>query len=63
MCASGGSRLKKFLCNNKKVLQSIPKDDKRAGIKDKNLVVNFYQKILLVFTGTQRPIPLSLEQT
>ena len=61
MCASGGFRLKKFLCNSKKVLQSIPKDDKRADVKDKNLVVNFYQKILLVFIGTQRPISLSLE--
>ena len=38
MCASGGFRLTKFLCNSKKVLQSIPEDDRRAGVKDKDLV-------------------------
>ena len=37
MCASG-FRLTKFLCNSKKVLQSIPEDDRRAGVKDKDLV-------------------------
>ena len=38
MGASGGFRLTKFLCNSKKVLQSIPEDDRRAGVKDKDLV-------------------------
>ena len=61
MCASGGFRLTKFLCNSKKVLQSIPEDDRRAGVKDKDLVGKLHQKILLVFIGTQRQIPLSLE--
>ena len=38
MCASGAFRLTKFLCNSKKVLQSITKDDRRAGVKTKDLV-------------------------
>ena len=40
MCASGGFRLTKFLSNSKKVLQSIFKDDRRAGVKDKDSVGN-----------------------
>ena len=31
-------RSTKFLCNSKKVLQSIPADDRRAAVKDKDLV-------------------------
>ena len=30
MCASGGFRLTKFLCNSKKVPPSIPEDDRRT---------------------------------
>ena len=40
MCVSGGFRLTKFGSNSKKVLQSIPEDDRRAGVKDKDLVGN-----------------------
>ena len=58
---AGGSRLTKFLSNSKKVLQSIPEDDKRTGVKDKDLVGNFPSEKLLVFTGTQRPTLLSLQ--
>ena len=38
MCLSGGFKLTKFLSNNKKVLQSIPEEDRRKGVKDKDLV-------------------------
>ena len=41
MCLSGGFKLTKFLSNNKKVLQSIPEEDRRKGVKDKDLVGDF----------------------
>ena len=40
MCAPGGFRLSKFFINSKKVLQSIPEDDRRAGVKDKDSLGN-----------------------
>ena len=39
MSASDRFRLK-FLSNSKKVLQSIPEDDRRSEVKDKDLVGN-----------------------
>ena len=38
ICLSGGFKLTKFLSNNKRVLQSIPEEDRRKGVKDKDLV-------------------------
>ena len=38
MCLSGGFKLTKFLSDNKRVLQSIPKKERRIGVKDKDLV-------------------------
>ena len=38
MCSSGVIKLIKFLSNNKRVLQSIPEEDRRKGIKDKDLI-------------------------
>ena len=38
MYASGDFRLTKFFCNSKMVLQSIPEDERRAGVKDKDSV-------------------------
>ena len=35
ICVSGGFRLTKCLCNSKNVLQSIPEDHRREGVKDK----------------------------
>ena len=41
MCASGCFRVNKFLSNSKKVLQSIRLDDRRARVKNKDLLANF----------------------
>ena len=38
MFSSRGSKLTKFLSYNKRVLQSIPKEVRRKGVKDKDLV-------------------------
>lgn len=38
MCSEGGFNSKKFICNNKKFLQSIPEKERRSGVKDKNLL-------------------------
>ena len=38
MCSSGGFKLTKFPSNSKRVLQSIPEEDRRKGVKDKDLV-------------------------
>ena len=37
MCSEKGFNLTKFTSNSKKVLQSIPEKDRRAGVKDKDL--------------------------
>ena len=59
MCASGGFRLIKFLCNSKKVLQSIPEDNRRARVKDKDFIDKLPSENTV---GVHwRPVPLSLE--
>ena len=38
LCAKGGLRLHKFISNSKTVLESIPKEDHAAGVKDLDLL-------------------------
>ena len=38
MCKSGGFHLKKFISNNRKLLMSIPEDQKRNGVKNTDLI-------------------------
>ena len=38
MCMSGGFHLKKFISNNRKLLISIPKDQRRNGVKNSDLI-------------------------
>lgn len=37
MCAKGGFRLHKFVSNNKRVIESVPVDDRAKGVKEPNL--------------------------
>ena len=41
MCYEGGFNLTKLTSNSKRVLQSIPEKDRRAGVKDKDFAKNF----------------------
>ena len=38
MCMSGGFHLKKFISNNRKLLISIPEDQRRNGVKNSDLI-------------------------
>ena len=38
MCAAGGFKLTKFLSNNPEVLELIPEEDRRIGVKNQDLL-------------------------
>ena len=59
MCASGGFRLIKFLCNSKNFLQSIPEDDRRGRVKDKEFIGKLQSENTVGIHW--RPVPLGLE--
>ena len=37
MCSEGGFNSIKFICNNKKFLQSVPEKERQSGVKDEDL--------------------------
>ena len=48
MCYEKGFNLTKFTSNSKRVLQSIPEKDRRAGVKDKDLAKTLPEDQVLV---------------
>ena len=40
MCKAGGFHLTKYICNDKEVLATIPEEDRRQGVKNRDLITD-----------------------
>ena len=40
MCKTGGFHLTKCICNDKEVLATIPEEDRRQGVKNRDLITD-----------------------